>query len=112
MFAKLLTLPYKVAVCSRLWLYEHGWISSKRLPCSVVSVGNLTAGGTGNKSLKLSFLNKPNLSLNVFVLLANNKVLANFLERPIGGTDDESAPPAIPTSIFPAIIDSAILTVD
>ena len=47
MFAKLLTLPYKVAVCSRLWLYEHGWISSKRLPCSVVSVGNLTAGGTG-----------------------------------------------------------------
>ena len=47
MFANLLTLPYKLAVCSRLWLYQRGWMPSKRLPCSVVSVGNLTVGGTG-----------------------------------------------------------------
>ena len=47
MFTNLLTFPYKLVVCLRLWLYQHGWIPSKRLPCSVVSVGNLTVGGTG-----------------------------------------------------------------
>lgn len=31
----------------RLWCYRHGWCSITRLPCRVVSVGNLTVGGTG-----------------------------------------------------------------
>lgn len=31
----------------RLWGYRHGWFSITRLPCRVVSVGNLTVGGTG-----------------------------------------------------------------
>ena len=47
MFTNLLTFFYKLAVCLRLWLYRQGWIPSRRLPCSVVSVGNLTVGGTG-----------------------------------------------------------------
>ena len=31
----------------RLWCYRRGWLSSWRLPCRVLSVGNLTVGGTG-----------------------------------------------------------------
>lgn len=38
---------YGVIVRLRYWLYRVGWCSSSRLPCRVLSVGNLTVGGTG-----------------------------------------------------------------
>jgi tetraacyldisaccharide 4'-kinase len=38
---------YGLAVRARLWGYRQGWLGSSRLPCRVVSVGNLTVGGTG-----------------------------------------------------------------
>ena len=41
------TTPYTFAARARTWLYDHGWLKSRRLPCPVVSVGNLTVGGTG-----------------------------------------------------------------
>lgn len=31
----------------RAWLYQTHWLSSKQLPCRVISIGNLTVGGTG-----------------------------------------------------------------
>ncbi|MBH0193630.1 MAG: tetraacyldisaccharide 4'-kinase, partial [Nitrospira sp.] len=31
----------------RQWCYRRGWCASSRLPCRVVSVGNVTVGGTG-----------------------------------------------------------------
>ncbi|MBI4402079.1 MAG: tetraacyldisaccharide 4'-kinase [Nitrospirae bacterium] len=42
-----LAFPYGLAVRTRAWLYEQGWLPRRRLPCRVVSVGNLTVGGTG-----------------------------------------------------------------
>ena len=38
---------YGLVVRIRLWCYRRGWLASSRLPCRVVSVGNLTVGGTG-----------------------------------------------------------------
>lgn len=38
---------YGLVTQLRLWCYRHGWFSITRLPCRVVSVGNLTVGGTG-----------------------------------------------------------------
>ncbi len=38
---------YAGGVRVRAWLYERGWLKQKRLPAPVISVGNLTVGGTG-----------------------------------------------------------------
>ncbi|UVT16819.1 MAG: tetraacyldisaccharide 4'-kinase [Nitrospira sp.] len=42
---------YGLAIRFRLWCYRQGWIETTRLPCRVVSVGNLTVGGTGKTPL-------------------------------------------------------------
>lgn len=38
---------YGLIVRARQWCYRRGWCVSSRLPCRVVSVGNVTVGGTG-----------------------------------------------------------------
>ncbi|MFZ3012471.1 MAG: tetraacyldisaccharide 4'-kinase [Nitrospira sp.] len=38
---------YGLIIRCRLWCYRQGWLTTTRLPCRVVSVGNLTVGGTG-----------------------------------------------------------------
>ena len=42
-----LSVVYGGLVCLRARLYERGVLPSKSLPCRVVSIGNLVAGGTG-----------------------------------------------------------------
>jgi lipopolysaccharide heptosyltransferase II/tetraacyldisaccharide 4'-kinase len=39
--------PYQAGAQVRRGLYQRGWLASKHLPAPVVSVGNLTVGGTG-----------------------------------------------------------------
>src|SRR5258705_12395080 len=50
-FLWLLLLPvslfYVIAVQLRNSLYTLGWVKSARLPRPVISIGNLTVGGTG-----------------------------------------------------------------
>ena len=41
------SLGYAVVVQLRNWFFTRGWIKSVRLPRPVISVGNLTVGGTG-----------------------------------------------------------------
>ena len=43
----LLSLPYRGAVAARNRLYDRGILRQEQLPCPVISVGNLTVGGTG-----------------------------------------------------------------
>jgi tetraacyldisaccharide 4'-kinase len=38
---------YGLVVTIRTWLYDQGWLKQKRLKGAVISVGNLTVGGTG-----------------------------------------------------------------
>jgi tetraacyldisaccharide 4'-kinase len=42
-----LSLVYGSAVSLRAWLYKRGWLKQKRLNRPVISVGNITVGGTG-----------------------------------------------------------------
>ena len=41
------SVAYQAAVALRNTAYDRGWAVQVRLPCRVVSVGNLTVGGTG-----------------------------------------------------------------
>lgn len=47
LFLRLLSLLYSAAVRLRLLAYHRGLIKAKSLPAFVVSIGNITAGGTG-----------------------------------------------------------------
>jgi tetraacyldisaccharide 4'-kinase len=48
---------YGAAVRTRNWLYDHGFLPVEAAPCRVVSVGNLTVGGSG-KTPAIVFLAK------------------------------------------------------
>ena len=64
----------------RVWLYEHGWLKQKRLAGMVISVGNLTVGGTGKTPMVIRLAEK---------FLAEGKRVA-ILSRGYLGTDGTS----------------------
>jgi 3-deoxy-D-manno-octulosonic-acid transferase len=53
-----LTLPYGLAVRVRVALYRLGWLRSRKLPCPVISVGNLTVGGTGKTPVVIALVER------------------------------------------------------
>ena len=44
---------YSLVVSSRNTLYDLGWLKPKILPSQVISVGNITVGGTGKTPLSI-----------------------------------------------------------
>ena len=44
---RLLSLLYGCVIVLRVFLYKQGILSQHRLPCKVISLGNITVGGTG-----------------------------------------------------------------
>lgn len=50
----LLSLPYGWAVCARSFFYSFKLLKTKTLPCPVISVGNITVGGTGKTPLVMT----------------------------------------------------------
>jgi tetraacyldisaccharide 4'-kinase len=48
-----LSKVYGWGVALRAWMYTRGWFKAKRLKAMVISVGNLTSGGTGKTPMVL-----------------------------------------------------------
>ncbi|MFA5072410.1 MAG: tetraacyldisaccharide 4'-kinase [Nitrospirota bacterium] len=49
-----LSFFYTVAISVRFLGYRLGWLTSKELPCPVISIGNITLGGTGKTPAVIS----------------------------------------------------------
>jgi tetraacyldisaccharide 4'-kinase len=77
-----LSVLYGGYVRFRAWLYEKGWLKQKRLKGKVISVGNLTVGGTGKTPMVIWLAEK---------FLAEGKRIAILSRgyRGSGGTSDE-----------------------
>jgi tetraacyldisaccharide 4'-kinase len=73
---------YGAVVRVRVWLYAHGWLRQKRLRGTVISVGNLTVGGTGKTPMVIWLAEK---------FLAEGKRVAILSRgyRGANGTSDE-----------------------
>ena len=75
-----LSLVYGAAATLRAWLYKHGWLKQQRLNRPVISVGNLTVGGTGKTPMVIWLAEK---------LIAEGKRVA-ILSRGYGGSNGTS----------------------
>jgi tetraacyldisaccharide 4'-kinase len=76
----LFSVVYGIVVRIRACLYENGIARSKRLPCKVVSIGNVTLGGTG----------KTPLTLYVAELLKRSGYKVVVISRGYGGRSEKS----------------------
>ena len=77
-----LSVVYGAIVRVRVWFYAHGWLEQRRLKGKVISVGNLTVGGTGKTPMVIWLAEK---------FLADGKRVAILSRgyRGANGTSDE-----------------------
>jgi tetraacyldisaccharide 4'-kinase len=77
-----LSVLYGEYVRARAWLYKNGWLKQRQLRGKVISVGNLTVGGTGKTPMVLWLAEK---------FLAEGKRVAILSRgyKGAGGTSDE-----------------------
>lgn len=77
-----LSVLYGAVTRLRAWLYAHHWLTQKRLKGTVISVGNLTVGGTGKTPMVIWLAEK---------FLAEGKRVAVLSRgyRGRGGSSDE-----------------------
>ena len=77
-----LSLLYGAGVRARVWLYANGWFKQKSLNGTVISVGNLTVGGTGKTPMVIWLAEK---------FLGDGKSVAILSRgyRGANGTNDE-----------------------
>lgn len=75
-----LSLLYGAGVDARVWMYQKGWLKRKRLKATVISIGNLSVGGTGKTPMVIWLAER---------LLAEGKRVA-ILSRGYRGSEGSS----------------------
>jgi tetraacyldisaccharide 4'-kinase len=77
-----LSVVYGAVVRLRAWLYAEGWLKQKRLKGTVISVGNLTVGGTGKTPMVMWLAKK-------FLAEGRRVAILSRGYRGANGTSDE-----------------------
>jgi tetraacyldisaccharide 4'-kinase len=77
-----LSLAYGALARLRAWLYSRGWLAKKRLNAPVISVGNLTVGGTGKTPMVIWLAER-------FLAAGSRVGILSRGYRGRGGTSDE-----------------------
>ncbi len=105
-----LSIVFKGAVISRLWLYRNRIFREKNLGCLVVSIGNLTVGGTGKTPVVEKFARSlQDGGRRVAILSRGYKsVKQPFLKRLIGSIQgkNEIDPPRVVSDGKSLLLDS------
>lgn len=76
---------YGEIVSLRLWLYHRRVLKSRKLPCPVISVGNIVAGGSG----------KTPMTLYLAEMLQKNGFRPVVLSRGYGGSCEKGTEPVV-----------------
>ena len=80
---RLLSYPYRAIISSRNWAYDHGWFKQYSAPLPlVISIGNITAGGTGKTPVTLLFAKELEKNAQIAIASRGYKSKAEHLETP------------------------------
>ena len=78
----LLSLPYGGAVRARYLFYSLGLLKSRVLPCPVISIGNITVGGTGKTPLVMA-LAKGLMEKGISVAILSRGYKGKRISKPV-----------------------------
>jgi len=78
----LLSLPYGGAVRARSLFYSLGLLKTRALPCPVISIGNITVGGTGKTPLVMA-LAKGLMEKGISVAILSRGYKGKRISKPI-----------------------------
>lgn len=81
---KLLSYPYGLVVRCRNWAYDHGWFKQYSPPIPlVVSIGNITVGGTGKTPFTILFAKAFEDELRLAIASRGYRAKAEHLKMPV-----------------------------
>lgn len=79
-----LSFVYRLAICVRNWLFDHGWLRSYIPPVPlVISVGNITVGGTGKTPVTLMIGKQLYKNAPLAILSRGYRSLAERFSAPV-----------------------------
>lgn len=80
----ILSFPFRFIVRIRNWLYDHGWFRSYTPPIPlVISIGNITTGGTGKTPVTLMLGKELEKLAPLAILSRGYRSLAETLSSPV-----------------------------